>query len=69
MHPPATCPRCGARDSHERRYTTGGGWRTVHVCSVCGHRATPTGRRVAVGALLAGAVASIAILGRRRRRG
>ena len=35
--PPEVCPRCGAVDSYEKRYTTGGGWR-VHAfeCSECG---------------------------------
>ncbi|MFC7235014.1 hypothetical protein [Halosegnis marinus] len=67
MTPPTTCPRCGAPDSYERRYTTGGGWRQVHVCAVCGHRAVgPAGRRVAVGAVAAAAVLALARAVRRR---
>jgi hypothetical protein len=67
MHPPMTCKRCGAPEGYERRYTTGGGWRAVHVCSVCGHRATQQGRRVALGALIAGAAAGVLAFARRRR--
>ncbi|MFC7176554.1 hypothetical protein [Halosegnis marinus] len=45
----------------------GRGWRQVHVCAVCGHRAVgPAGRRVAVGAVAAAAVLALARAVRRR---
>ncbi|WP_255198288.1 hypothetical protein [Halorarius litoreus] len=66
--PPRVCPDCGARNSYEPRYTTGGGWRRIYRCRECGRQATTAGptRRVAPFAVLGGAVGAAWLYLRKR---
>ncbi len=40
--PPDVCPECGAVDAYEKRYATGGGWRSEFRCRECHRVCSPS---------------------------